>query len=184
VLLLAAAAPGRAQMRPADRPVSDISVGYSYLHDSVVLVDQAERDIGGHFPIGWQASASYNVHPAIGLVADVSGHYKKTDLVPDSGDSELKFSVHALHGGVRVTGRGDLRPYAQLLAGLTRSTVSVSGMGSSVNDFSLQPGVGLMLPLGNAIALGIGGDYRLVFTEVEKTTELRAHVGLVFQIYP
>lgn len=178
LLLLAGAVPGRAQMQSASWPAGDIELGYSYLHDDNIGI----ADVSGSFPLGWLASGSYNLSPALGLVADASGHYKTEDIVPGSGAGDLKLRIHALHGGVRFTGRGELRPYAQVLAGVTRSTLDTAGVATSSNDFSLQPGVGLMFPLSESIGIGVGADYRIVFTDVEKTKEIRAHAGIVFHV--
>lgn len=180
LLLLACAAPGRAQVQQATWPIADLQLGYSYLHDDRIAVP----GVSGSFPLGWQVSGSYNLVPAVGLVADASGQYKNGDVVPGSGVGDLRWRVYALHGGVRFTGRGELRPYAQVLAGVTHSSLDVAGVGTSSTDFSLQPGVGLIFPVSDDIGIGVGADYRVVFTDVEKTKEFRALIGVVFHLAP
>jgi opacity protein-like surface antigen len=180
LLLLAGAAPVRAQMQQASWPVADLQIGYSYLHDDRIAI----AGVSGSFPLGWQLSGTYNLVPAFGLVADASGQYKSGDVVPGSGVGDLTLHVHALHAGVRFTARGELRPYAQLLAGVTHSSLDVAGVGTSSTDFSLQPGVGLIFPVSDDIGIGVGMDYRVVFTELEKTKEFRALIGVVFHLSP
>jgi opacity protein-like surface antigen len=178
-VLFAGAAGARAQgMRPADWPLADVELGYSYLHDDNVAIGGVDSS----YWRGWQAAVGINVTPAVAVVADASGHYQTTDVVPGSEAGDLKVRIHGFHGGLRLTGRGMLRPYAQLLAGVTRTAVDIADEPVSATDFSLQPGVGVMYPLTDSLSFGFGLDYRLIFTDPDKTHEWRAHAGVVLHI--
>jgi hypothetical protein len=117
-------------------------------------------------------------------VFDVSGHYKSEELVDGVDSLDFDFDVYAFHGGLRFTSRKNesVTPYFQALAGATRGAVKFLGESESETDFSIQPGAGLVIRLSDAVGLGLGVDYRLVFSEDESTNEFRAHAGLVFRL--
>src|SRR5437867_12609401 len=90
LLLLLACAPAIAQ----DTPSVEIGVGYAYLRD---------QELKESFPLGWYADIAGNIGDSLGLVAEVGGSYKTV-----AGDVEdIKLSVHALMGGVRLTRRAE-----------------------------------------------------------------------------
>ena len=107
-------------------------------------------------------------------------------LSEDGGDAPLTVDRDLLgvHAGLRYTHRrgGFAVPYAQALAGWTRTGVELAGIRRVDDAFSIQPGVGLNLRLSRSVGLGLGADYRLVFGEEENRNEVRVHAGLVFGI--
>jgi hypothetical protein len=156
-------------------PAAELQVGYSYLYDDAIRVDDS-----GHFPLGWQAALNFALTDSLGLVVDASGHYRSEDDLVDAVDT--RFSVHGIHAGLRLTARTSaVQPYLQVLAGATRAALEVGDDGDGVTDFSLQPGLGIVFLVSDAVGIGFGGDYRLLFAEEEKVHEFRAHAGLVFR---
>jgi len=165
-----------------DVPNAELTAGYSFLYDNSF----SDSDSGGDFPLGWQTSAHFPITGLVGAVVDLSGHYKSRE-----GGSDL--SVYGFHGGIRLSTRDSARltPYAQLLAGVTHGGAQVvcaagAGPGCGVigareTDFSIQPGIGFLVKVSNAVGIDVGGDYRLVFSE-EKANEFRLHVGVAFLI--
>ena len=107
-------------------------------------------------------------------------------LSEDGGDAPLTVDRDLLgvHAGLRYTHRrgGFAVPYAQALAGWTRTGVDLAGRREVEDAFSVQPGVGLNLRLSRSVGLGLGADYRLVLGEEESRNELRLHAGLVLAI--
>jgi hypothetical protein len=176
VVCLAATAATSGAQEPA--PAAEFQVGYSYLYDNEIRVGDS-----GSFPLGWQAALHLPLADTLGLVVDGSGHYKSPEgPLEDDEDLDVDLSVHGIHAGLRLTSRSSsVQPYIQLLAGVTRVALDVADEGDGVTDFSLQPGIGIVLPLSESLGLGIGGDYRLVFAEEEKAHEFRAHAGLVLR---
>ena len=89
-----------------------------------------------------------------------------------------------MHVGLRYAHRhgGLVTPYIQGLAGVTRASVEVAGIREVEDDFSVQPGAGVVFQLSDSVGLGLGADYRLVFGEDDQRNEFRAHAALVFGI--
>jgi opacity protein-like surface antigen len=160
-----------------EAPKAEVSLGYAYLHDDSF----GDFDLSGSMPLGWMASANFNVNNWLGVVVDVSGNYKSEDTVLGE---EVDFSVYGLHGGLRFSSYKNpaVTPYFQALAGVTRGSVSFVGFDESASDFSIQPGIGVIVRLSDSIGLDLGGDYRLIFSDEEKGNEFRAHAGIVFRI--
>jgi opacity protein-like surface antigen len=205
----ATVAPSPAEARPVHAeparvtsvPRAEIGLGSSYLWDdrmgNIELTDGNDSvplGLSGSFKLGWVLSGTLNVTDHLGIVGEASGHYRSQDL-PGSdlglGSLSLGAKVLGLHTGLRYTDRGDAvaTPYAQALFGVTRFSVDVLGGSETETDFSIQPGVGVMFKVSDRIRIGVGGDYRLVFTgggglplvlPPNKTNELRFHVGVVF----
>jgi hypothetical protein len=96
----------------------------------------------------------------------------------------LDLGLLGLHAGLRYTYRGGgfATPYIQGLAGGTRSSVEVGDVREVEDDFSIQPGAGVVFRLSDSVGLGLGADYRLVFSEDDQRNEFRAHADLVFGI--
>ena len=159
-----------------EAPKAEISLGYAFLNDDSL----GDFDISGNFPLGWMASANFNVSNWLGVVLDISGSYKSEDLILD----DLKLNVHGFHGGLRFSSykNSSATPYFQALAGVTRGAADFLGESDSATDFSIQPGAGVIVRLSDSIGIDLGADYRLVFSEGDKTNEFRVHGGVVFRI--
>ena len=161
-----------------DIPKVEIGVGYQYLYDK-------QAGEGTSFPAGWVASLTGNVNDWLGLMAEFSGSYK---TVTELG-VENKFSVHTFMGGLKFAKyapRG--AAFFQMLAGGAKLKTSAEAPGASLElsttKFAIQPGIGLDGRLTDHLRVRIGGDYRLIFTDVEKTNEWRAHAGFVITFGP
>jgi opacity protein-like surface antigen len=163
-LLVAAmfATPGLA----ADAPRADVSAGYSYL----------DSEIGGFN--GWQASLGWNLWGRLGLVADVSGHYRSeqgVDLDDLAFMGGLRFALH----GRSVT------PFAYGLAGGVRASGSVSVFEVTISESSTElawaVGGGLDLRLSERWALRAQADYLRIEAEPAEGNP-RAGVGVVYRI--
>lgn len=157
----------------SDVAAAEISAGYSFLYDGSYEP--------GSFPLGWMVSSNFNITRAIGVVLDVSGNYQSEDGTLFGIPVTVKTSIYGLHGGLRFSARSAAAtPYLQVLAGLTRESVSVSGIGNSGSNFSIQPGAGVLFKVSDSVGVDFGGDYRLVFAEGGKFSTFRAHVGVAF----
>jgi hypothetical protein len=160
-------------------PALEIAAGYGYLHDDSFPAG------GGDFEIGWVFSGVANLNRGLGVVGEASGQYAAVDSPERPGSPfEVDLGLLAVHAGLRYAHRGSgiVTPYIQGLAGLTRSSVELAGRREVEDDFSIQPGAGLVFRLSDGVGLGLGGDYRLVFSEEEPRNEFRLHADLVFGI--
>ncbi len=173
VMLMLAVAP---PLLAAETPRTEVELGYSFLRDT---------DLEENLVLGWRAAVVGNLSDTLGIVGEVGGNYKTVE--DDLGLASVKVNVHSLHAGPRFASRSSASavPYAQLLAGVTRLAASVDLLGSSGSDsttkFSIQPGVGVQILANERLAIGLGADYRLIFTEGDKTNEFRVHADLVFR---
>jgi hypothetical protein len=157
----------------------EIAAGYSYLRDDTF----PESD--GSFALGWILSGCANLNRRVGIVGEVSAQYKTEDALGESGAPfDVGLGLLGVHAGPRYTHRhaGLVTPYIQALAGVTRSSVDLAGLRTVEDDFSIQPGAGLVVRLSQSVGLGLGADYRLVFGEESQRNELRFHADLVFGV--
>ena len=116
-------------------------------------------------------------------MGEVSAQYKSDDALAELGAPfDVDLDLLGVHAGLRYTHRtaGLVAPYFQALAGVTRSSVELADFRTVEDDFSIQPGVGLVVRLSDSVGLGLGGDYRLVFGEENQRNEVRVHADLVF----
>lgn len=175
-LVLVAAANLQAQ---DTTPKVELSVGYSYLHADWL----ADTEVfSGSVPYGGVFAANFNVSRSLGIVVDLGGHYKSEEV----GFSDFGLTVGSLHGGLRFSGRGNPRvtPYVQFLAGGTSYQADIDGeeFGDLETEFSIQPGVGIIIGLSDTVGLEFGGSYRRIFAEDEGANEFRFHVGVAFRL--
>jgi hypothetical protein len=157
-------------------PAMEIAAGYAWLDDD------AFPATGGSFEAGWILSGCANLNRSLGIVGEVNAEYETEDTL--GGAPYRNLGLLGVHAGVRYALRRDsiATPYVQGLAGVTRSSVEVAGLRAVEDDFSIQPGAGLVFRLSDSVGLGLGADYRLVFGEKDERNELRLHGDLVFAI--
>lgn len=159
-----------------DYPRAEIFGAYSVLMADPVV---AGREIAS----GWQASASFNPHENLGLVADFAGHYKSISD-PAFSSVTAKFQayqylfgprfvirnskgsgfVHALFGGATVRGR-------------------VSGASTSESAFAMGFGGGLDVNAGKHVAIRVlQFDYLPVREAGVWSHSTRLAFGLVIKV--
>ena len=111
ILLVAALllAPGRASAQGN----TEVSGGYSYLHETDLSV-----------PTGWYAAGGGYLNNWLGIVGEVSGHYKTVDVF----GVDVKTNVYLFGAGPKFVFRRNptFTPYVQALFGGGRLTGSVS----------------------------------------------------------
>ena len=158
-LSVAFAAPAAAQEHKGD-----VAFSYSVLHDS---------DIEETFPKGWSVAVNHHLTSLFGVVGEVGGNYKTMDVL----GSDLSMSVHSFLGGLRVRkDSGSMVPFAQVLAGLARGSVSYLGESEDGSDFAMQPGAGVDFRVSERFGVRVQGDYRII-TGDDTTNEFRFAVG-------
>jgi hypothetical protein len=160
-------------------PAMEIAAGYSYLWDDTF------PDSDGAYPLGWILSGCANLNRKIGVVGEVSAQYKSEDALAELGAPfNVDLGLLGVHAGLRYTHRNAslVTPYVQALAGVTRSSIDLASLRTVEDDFSIQPGAGLVVRLSDSVGLGLGGDYRLVFGEENQRNQFRVHADLVFGI--
>ncbi|MFN8063997.1 MAG: outer membrane beta-barrel protein [Vicinamibacterales bacterium] len=147
------AAPALAQ----DAPKVDLGVGYQWLHFS-----------GGSYPLGFNVDLSGAASGDLRWVAEL-GWSRDSE-----GSSALGVDASAtalsVAGGVRwAPAAKAYKPYAQVLVGVQRDSVSVDTnlfgnlVDGSSSNFILQPGVGATFPVGAKWGLFGQADWRRVF---------------------
>jgi len=150
----------------------EISGGYSLARDPRDEVT---------LPSGWMAGAAIGVTPALSVVGDISGQYKTIPLL----NTDARLRVHTVMGGLRASAKvGPLTEFAQLLAGVVRTSGSAFGGSSSSQSFGIQPGVGLDYPLARAWAARAELDVRLIHSQPDTTNggyQFRFAVALVYR---
>ena len=159
---LACAAPSGA----ADGPKADLFAGYSY-HDS---------EDGGLQ--GWQAALGWNLWGRLGLLADVSGHYKSEEGV-DLDDLTFMGGVRfALHGKT-------ITPFAYGLAGGVRAGASVRVFDVEISEsetrFAWAAGGGFEVRLSDRWAVRAQADYLRIEADPAEGN-LRVGAGVVYRI--
>ncbi|MGE0462374.1 MAG: outer membrane beta-barrel protein [Vicinamibacterales bacterium] len=152
-------------------PAVDIGGGYSFLRDQ-----DLEENLHG-----WVASVAGNLNRWFGIVGEVGGNYRTTDVL----GTDVDFSVHSFMGGVRFSARqtGGVTPFGQFLLGGARASVSVLGESESTTEFAIQPGAGVDIWLRPRFGIRVGGDYRRILIseedDGEDSNEFRFYAGVV-----
>jgi len=159
-------------------PAMEIAAGYSYLDDDIF------PETGGSFELGWIFSGCANLNRGLGVVGEVNAQYKTVAPEALGAPFDADLGLLGVHVGLRYAHRRArlVTPYIQGLAGVTRTSVEVAGIRDVEDDFSVQPGAGVVFQLSDSVGLGLGADYRLVFGEEDQRNEFRAHAELVFGI--
>jgi hypothetical protein len=141
--------------------------GYSYLHSD-----------GGSFH-GWTASLAWGRGGALSLVAEATTHYGEQDLTDITRQS--------LFAGPRFGfGGGSPRPFVEVLAGVVRSSASITVRGVKISDtstdFGAAGGAGLDFRLGARWSLRLQGDYVLTSGDGETLKDPRASLSAVWHL--
>lgn len=167
VLLLGAGA-----RRTSAQAPFEISGGYSLARDprdEVTLLS------------GWMAGAAIGVTRALSVVGDISGQYQTIPLLT----TDARLSVHTAMGGVRASaGVGRLTEFAQIVAGVVRTSGSAFGATDVSQASGIQPGVGLDYPLTRAWAARAQFDVRLIRSQPDAANggyEYRFAAALVYR---
>lgn len=126
-----------------------------------------------HLPDNW-LTTGVNLDVARGVSGpwSIVGEFGvANDGGDDLGDG---FSIFNFGGGVRWSPRrGGVVPFAQLLAGVQRSTSETD----KDTAFMLQPGGGVFVPVGEQWGLSGQIDYRPVFYREDTVNEVRFVIG-------
>ena len=146
---------------------AQLSAGYSYARSE------------GESLHGWTASLSLGRGGALSLVAEATEHYgtlQGTDLTRLS-----------LFAGPRLGfGGGSPRPFVQVLAGLVRTSASISTgtikISETASDLGGAAGAGLDFRLGERWSLRLQGDYVLVKADPDTLKDPRASVSAVYRL--
>lgn len=150
---------------PAAAQTADIYLGYPVLNDD---------DLDETFTKGFMASIAFSVGDNVAIPLEFNWNSKDGQFFDEEVAS---VSVTTYMGGFRF-GR---RFYIQVLAGAATAKVEILGVSADETNFALQPGLGFDIPIGNTLALRLGGDYRRIFSD-PGVNEYRGHVGLVFYL--
>lgn len=111
----------------------EVSAGWRHLY-----IAGSDGEDGMNIPKGWYADIAVPFNGRFSVVAEAAGHYDSEtappDLVPGvtiTGTADARF--HTFMGGVRVKGGANPRasPFAQVLFGVARASVSAEGSVSS-----------------------------------------------------
>jgi len=147
---------------PTEKP-TNIMIGYQYLHDF---------SWDSSLLLGFSVSLSQRIKTNMSLVGEASGGF---------GDTANGFSIQrfAFLGGVKVFGgEGQIRPFFQVLAGLSRQGGDVG----ELNAPALQPGGGADFFMSDRWTFRAQGDFRFIYEENELRTAYRVSGGVVFYL--
>ena len=135
-----------AGLAAAQVPAGNVFFGYSYYNTNL-------SDIGRSNTNGWEGTLEGKVVPWVGIIADFSGHYGSQDFAT----TRLNFNEYNVLFGPRLSASvGRYRPFAELMLGVGR--VSVSGGGTDTS-FGTALGGGIDYRLIRGVAWRFQGDY-------------------------
>lgn len=137
--------------------------GYQYLHDF---------SWNSSLLFGWNVTLTRRLKGNINLVGEASGSH---------GDTVNGFTIqrYAFLGGLKVIGgEGQVRPFFQVLGGLSRQGGDVG----ELNGIALQPGGGADFFMSDRWTFRAQGDFRFIYEEGELRMGYRAMGGVVFYL--
>ena len=159
-----------------DYPRAEIFGAYSVLMADPVV---AGREIAS----GWQASASFNPHKNLGLVADFAGHYKRVTTDPFLG-ATVKFQAYQYLFGPRFIIRNSKGSgFVHALFGGATVRARVSGTSTSESAFAMGFGGGVDINAGKHLAIRVlQFDYLPVREAGVWSHSTRLAFGLVIKV--
>jgi hypothetical protein len=194
--LLALLTLGQVQPVRAQSNTVDLSVGYSYLTNDDLAVNQS------NMPWGFAFDTAFKVNSWLSIAGDVNGHFKfgiepSTSLdrvvpplptqefqaysfnLPETGFCSSRLeecdvriqTVSGVAGPRFLIPAGRVRAFAHVMAGATRSLRKIGFFAHTSTNFTIQPGGGFDVDVTNLTALRIQGDYRQVFFGEQDPTE-------------
>lgn len=174
---------------PADYAKNEFFVGYSY-HSADINTLTIDPDRRGQN--GVNLAYARNIHPNVGLVADVSAHFYRDTRSTGAGTFSSKRDQYFLLGGVQFKARNSRRvqPFAHALAGasLFRGFTSSSTGAGIVYTFDDATSLAMVLGGGLDVRLGKRIDLRLVQADYSPTffgsgrqNNIRLSFGIVFK---
>jgi opacity protein-like surface antigen len=148
--------------RAADAPRVDVFAGYSL------------RKTDGESRHGWEASLGWNLRGRLGVVADVSGHYKD------------EFDDLSYMGGLRYALHGEkLTPFVHALAGGIRDGSSIHVLGVTISErknyFAWAAGGGLSYRISDRFDARVQADYFNVRIEGTNDGNPRFAAGVAYR---
>ena len=161
-VILLMAAGSRAQNTPA----AEVSASYSYLR---LGVSNGVNQNGG------SVSIAGNLNRWFGIAADVGGYH--------AAPSGVSLNTLTYMGGPRFSYRnsGRVTPFAQVLLGGARTSVSAFGTSGSTNGFAFSAGGGVDLGVTKHIALRPQLDYIGMRVGSSTLNTVRGSFGIVFR---
>lgn len=193
--MLVALALALAQPVAAQNNAGRLSVGYSFLANDDLAVNQK------NLPLGFFFDSALELNDWVSLAGDLSGHFKRgiepsasLDRVvpplptedfqafsfnqPETGFCSPRIQECKVHiqtigavGGPRFhRPAGRARPFVHMMAGVTRSLRKIDFFAHTSTNLTIQPGGGVDVDMTDITALRVQGDYRRVFFGVPDQT--------------
>lgn len=189
VYMLAALALGLVQQPvAAQNKAGELSVGYSFLANDDLAVNQR------NLPWGFFFDSGFELNDWVSLAGELNGHLKRgiepsasLDGVvpplptedfqafsfnrPETGfcsprirECRVQIQTISAVGGPRFHRPvGRARPFVHMMVGATRSLRKIDFFAHSSTNLTIQPGGGVDIDMTDLTALRIQGDYRRVF---------------------
>ena len=148
---------------PAE-PATNVMGGYAYFRDSA----WSEQLL-----LGWVATVSHRVADYVSIVGEVGGSHGKFRA------TDFSIQRYAFLGGLKLSGgEGQVRPFFQILAGLSRQGGDVG----IANGVAFQPGGGVDLTVNDWLTLRAQGDFRWLRENGVNWKQYRISGGVVIYL--
>lgn len=140
---------------------NNIFFGYSY------MAMDTNSTASSHLH-GWNASIEKKFLPFIGLVGDFSGHYGEEPnayigciaVVGATCPKSVDANVHNFLIGPRISIRaGNIRPFAHILIGISRTSIQASSLSLSDTSFATATGGGVDFRITKLLNWRVQGDW-------------------------
>ena len=153
---------------PAFAQGIDVSGGFHFMRE-----DSLEEN----FP-GWFVQAGGDLAPMFGIVGEVTGGTKTYSVI----GTDIDLSVYSFMAGPRFSGprTASVIPFAQVLFGVVRGSVSVLGESEAENEFGFQPAGGVDVMFSPRAGVRGTGFYRRVGTD-DGGNEFGFQIGIVLR---
>lgn len=182
----AASAPGQT---PRDYSKNEFFAGYSFHSADINTLTIDPHRTGQH---GFNLEYTRNLNRTVGVVGDISAHFKRDSRQTSGGTFQSKRDQYYLLGGLRVTARSKnpVTPFAHALAGasLFRGfTSNRTGAGNvftfdDATSFAVALGGGLDVRVSERIAIRmIQADYAPTFFGSGRQDNFRLSFGIIFK---
>ena len=164
-------------------PRASVSATYTFLRDT---------DLDASFGRGVSLGGAYRLHHGVFVTAEFALSGRHQDFFSSQGGT-YDFWYESLQAGPRLAPlQGRVQPYVEVLAGATRLGIWERRLDQTGEwgawEFSLQPGLGVDIPVSGRLALRFAGDLRLVSTRDTRFDKdyrrrlYRLNVGVAFHL--
>lgn len=182
----AASTPGQT---PREEPKNEFLAGYSFHSADINTLTIDPHRTGQH---GLNAEYTRNINRKVGIVGDVSAHFKRSSRSTIGGVFESQRDQYYMLGGLQVKApnKSSVTPFAHALAGASLFHGFIANRTAAGNVFTFDDATSFALALGGGLDVRVSdrvairlvqADYAPTFFGSGRQDNFRLSFGIIFK---